>query len=440
MPYRVAMRVAWALAVAAAPAVAIAEPFRDVIVQPPRHATSRAGFTGVSHLIYLNNCLPYGCMVDPGYDDSRTNHSSIPTQQSQIAAWSWGPDLWSQLVQCVTDTYAPFDIQITTVDPGDAPHFELMVGGNSTDIGIEGAGGVAPFIPCDGALQDNVISFVFSAETNDLNFLCGAAAQETSHVFGLDHELDAKDPMTYLDLGSRKVFQDELADCGEYNPRDCWCSGSQQNTVQYLNDTFGPAVLLPASLAIDTPADGSWQKPGFALHATAMSQLSTRSATLAVDGVVAATADTLDLDAPADLSGGDHAITVTATDSAAREISASITVHVPVSCAAATCDDGFDCLGGLCLPGADVPGGLGASCSDNPECITGTCSSDGHSHLCAGPCDAGDKCPSGFACTPTSAGDGVCWPSTGGGGCSATNSGPAFALFGLAMLVLRRRR
>jgi uncharacterized protein (TIGR03382 family) len=437
------MRLAWALAVVAASttgAAAIAEPFRDVIVQPPRHATPRAGFTGVSHLIYLNDCLPYGCTVTPGYDDSRTDHSSIPTQQAHIAGWSWGPDVWNQLVQCVTDTYTPFDIQITTVDPGDTPHFELMVGGNSTDIGIDGAGGVAPFIPCDGALEDNVISFVFSAETSNLNFLCGAAAQETSHVFGLDHELDAKDPMTYLELGSRKVFQDALADCGEYNPRDCWCNGSQQNTVQYLNDTFGPAQLMPASLAIDMPADGSWQKPGFAVHATAMSQLSTRSATLAIDGVVASTASSLAFDAPADLAGGDHAITVTATDSAGREITASITVHVTASCANASCDAGFDCLGELCLPGADMAGGLGAACEANTDCITGSCSSDGTSHLCAGPCDSGDHCPAGFACAKTSAGDGVCWPSSDGGGCSAAGGGSSFALFGLAVLVLRRRR
>ena len=55
-----------------------------------------------------------------------------------------------------------------------------MVGGNSSDIGVPGAGGVAPFVPCDGELQDNVMSFVFSAETNNLDYLCWAAAQETS--------------------------------------------------------------------------------------------------------------------------------------------------------------------------------------------------------------------------------------------------------------------
>jgi uncharacterized protein (TIGR03382 family) len=34
----------------------------------------------------------------------------------------------------------------------------------------------------------------------------------------------------------------------------------------------------------------------------------------------------------------------------------------------------------------------------------------------------------------------VCWPSSNGGGCSAAGGGSSFALFGLAVLVLRRRR
>jgi hypothetical protein len=441
------MRLVWLLALLPTAAAASPwDPYTDVIVQPPRHATRQTpGFAQVSHVIYLNDCLPNGCTITPGFDDSRSDHSSIPQQQSHIAGWSWGPDLWNQFVQCVKDTYAPFDLQIVTTDPGTAPHFELMVGGNSTDIGIQGAGGVAPFIPCDGQLQDNVISFVFSAETNNLYFLCGAAAQETSHVFGLDHELNALDPMTYLDLGSHKVFQNALADCGEYQPRDCRCGGSQQNSVQYLNDTFGPAQLDPPSLAIATPADGSWVTPGFAVRATAISQLSTQTGALAIDGAQTSTAmepAPLVFNAPNDLAGGDHVVTVTATDSGARIFSASVTVHVTASCVTGSCDSGFSCLGGHCLPGADVAGGLGATCTDNVSCITGACGTDGNQHLCTGPCDPGNSCPSGFVCL-ASGDTGVCWPgSNDGGGCSSSGAAPQLLLVGwaLAVVVIRRRR
>src|SRR5690349_13612629 len=153
------MRVAF-LAASLVPAIAVADApapqMRDVVVHGARHAAPGSkAFTQVSHLIYLDNCMPNGCTVSPGFDDSLTNHSSIPNQTAQLAGWSWGQQNWDNLVQCVKDMYAPFDVQITDVDPGPGVnHFTVMVGGNSTDIGVPGAGGVAPFVPCDGELQD----------------------------------------------------------------------------------------------------------------------------------------------------------------------------------------------------------------------------------------------------------------------------------------------
>lgn len=429
------------------PLTASAGPFRDVVVQPPHGTTSGpTKFASITKLIYLNNCMPNGCSVSPGFDDARTQHSSIPQQPSHLAAWGWGQTNWNTLVQCVKDMYAPFDVQITDVDPGSANHFELMVGGSSTDVGVMGAGGVAPFIPCNGALQDNVISYVFAAETQDLDYLCWAAAQETSHVFGLDHEMNAMDPMTYLSPPIKKQgFQNTASNCGEYQPRMCWCGGQTQNSAQYLFDTLGPAHLDPASMTISSPADGSWQKPGFSVHATAMTQLSVTTSELKIDGATAQsiTQPPLVFDSPATLAAGDHTISVDATDAAARTFSSQITVHVVGKCDAG-CTGDQKCLGGFCLPAADVPGGLGSTCTDNTGCITGTCASDGMTHLCTGPCDAGDACPSGFACLSSTAGAGVCWPSPGGGGGCATSSGgsPLLALGALGVLatLLRRRR
>ncbi len=448
------MRLAFA-ATLLLPLAAVAGPtpgspgFADVVVQPARHASGKVAFTQVSHLIYLNNCMPNGCTVYPGSDDSLTQHSSIPTQQAQLAAYGWGQDSWNQLVACVQAMYAPFNVQVTDQDPGPSVnHFELMVGGNSTDVGIQGAGGVAPFIPCDGQLQDNVISFVFAAETSDLDYLCWAAAQETSHVFGLDHEMNAQDPMTYLTPPVKKPgFQNSDTPCGEYSNRTCWCGQPTQNSEQYLMDTMGPAHLDPATLTIDSPADGSWVEPGVAVHATMMSQLSVTSALLQVDGAneTSLTKPPLAFDLPSSLSGGDHTITVTATDTAARQVSASITLHVTASCSdGQKCDKGFGCLGGYCLPNAQTPGGLGATCTQSSDCITGQCGTDGTAHLCTGACDNGTTCPGGYTCLQDASGTGVCWPSSdSGGGCTTGSGGsPLLALGGLGALIamMRRRR
>jgi uncharacterized protein (TIGR03382 family) len=342
--------------------------------------------------------------------------------------------------------YAPYNVQVTDQDPGpNVNHFELMVGGTSANVGISNAGGVAPFIPCDGQLQDNVISFVFAAETSDPDYLCWAAAQETSHVFGLDHEMNAQDPMTYLTPPVKKAgFQNADTPCGEYQNRTCWCGQPTQNSAQYLMDTMGPAHLDPASITIDSPGDGAWVEPGIPVHATLMSQLSVTNALFQIDGANETSLEKppLTFNLPSSLSGGDHTITVTATDSAARQVSASITVHVTASCSdGQSCAKSFGCLGGYCVPDSRTPGGLGATCTQNTDCITGQCGTDGTDHLCTGACDDGSKCPGGYTCLQAANGVGVCWPSDSGGGCATGSGGsPLLALGGLGVLLAMLRR
>jgi len=439
------------------PLTASAQGFRDVVVQPPRAATSTikprvTQFTQVSHLIYMNNCMPSGCTVYPGFDDSLSQHSSIPQAQSHLAAWGWGQPAWNDLVTCMKAMYADFDVQITDVDPGPStPHFELMVGGNSTDIGIQGAGGVAPFIPCDGQLENNVMSFVFAAETSNPDYLCWAAAQETSHVFGLDHEMNANDPMTYLSPPVKKPgFQNMPTPCGEYQNRTCWCGNGQQNSYQYLMDTFGASNPVPPTVTITSPSDGSWQKPGFVVHAQATSQYTIATSELDLDGSTAQQGGQppLVFSTPTSIPAGDHTVTVTTSDAAQQMAHSSITVHIVGACSGGQgCSGDFKCLGGYCLPTADTAGGLGATCAGNDACITGECASDGTNQLCTAPCDPGSSCPSGFTCE-ASAGSGtagVCWPAPGaksGGGCATSDgSSSLLALGGLgALLALGRRR
>lgn len=268
-------------------------------------------------------------------------------------------------------------------------------------------------------------------------------------MWGLDHELNALDPMTYLELGSRKRFQNDDADCGEElgQSRECYCGGDTQNSFEYMAQTFGAANLPPPTLAIATPTEGQWVKPGFAIRAELTSVLGATSAALSIDGVEVSmlSPGPFGFNAPTTITGGDHTISIVGVDGGARTVNETVNVHVTGACdAGGTCASGTHCLGGFCLPGRDVEGGLGATCTGNAACITNSCGTANDQQLCTAPRDAGESCPGGFECLGASGGAGVCWPVADDGGCATTprSSSPAFLLAGVGFLalVLRRRR
>lgn len=440
---------AFVLAAVLLPTLAAAEAPLPTVVYKNRvkHAVTQPGTSSllVSRKVYVNDCRPNGCTVSPGNDDSRTNRSSIPESTVVLDAWPHGDDAWNDLMDCVKETFLPFNIEVVTTDPGTANHFEVMVGGSSAQLHPElVAGGVAPFVGCGGT-EDNIISFVFANGSNSTNYLCAAVAQEAAHVWGLDHELNKLDPMTYLDLGSKKRFQNTASDCGEElsDPRECWCGGTQQNSYAYLAEMFGTAMLPPATLEVLTPKEGQWVRPGFPVRAALTSVLGETSATFSLDGTeIATTPLPFAFNAPATLSGGDHVVQVVGVDGGGRMATATVNVQVTAACTSGSqCPDNAHCLGGFCIPGASVAGGLGAECADNGACITGQCGQAADQQLCTAACDAGDTCPDGFECLAAGASS-VCWPTAGDGGCAASGdtSAPAWLLAGMGALVLRRRR
>ncbi len=408
----------------------------------------------ISHTVFINQCVG-GCTVIPGTNDSRTNHSSIPQSTVTLSAWNQGDPKWQQLVQCVKDTFIPFNIDVVTTDPGTASHFEVMVtGGSSQQLRSDlNAGGVAPFIGCD-AQYNNGLSFVFGGSSNDLEFLCGAVVQEAAHVWGLDHEYHPDDPMTYLNLGSLKRFQNQAVQCHDSaqppnKVPQCQCGSATQNSYQYMLQTFGASNLPPATLSIATPTENQWVRPGFPVRAQLSSMISGSSGgSLSIDGAQTATAAAaapLAFNAPMTISGGDHTITVSGSDGGGRSAMATVHVKVTAACSSTTpCSATTNCIGGFCVPGSDVGGGLGSTCTANDTCITGQCGTAQGESLCTGACLADGTCPAGYSCLGEGAAA-VCWPSSDSSGCSTSTAGPggpALLLAGLGFMaiVLRRRR
>ena len=399
-----------------------------------------------SRLIYVKRCPEAGCVVFPGRDDARADKSSIIDGQKTIGRFKQGDAVWDAMMACVRATYAPFNIGVVDVDPGNVPHFMNIVGGHPSDAGFgNGVGGVAPF-QCTEI--ENAVSYTFDVWGPDAEVLCYVVAQETAHAFGLEHEMNNKDPLTYLSGPFPKRFQAADTPCGEFEAVPCECSGGMQNSYEHILTMFGPGVPTPPSVAITSPAAGKRVQPKFVVRVDATDDVAIDKLVMKIDGVAVAETKEVPykLVAPADLAEGPHMVEIVATDVQGTPATDAIEIELGPPCtAAAGCTDNEVCVMGGCVAGPGVPGGLGSFCQANTECLSGACLADstGNRH-CTEACDATipGSCPSDFACLAAGAG-GVCWPSEQGGCCSAGGSNgvpSALLALGLFALVVRVRR
>jgi len=283
---------------------------------------------GDQHVIYLNK---NGGRYEPGWnDDSIGNVSSIVQWQVDMAPYPYGDSSWSAVLQCMRDLYAPFNVEVTDVDPGDVPHSEVVVSGHPTDIGMgNGVGGVAP-MACQ-AIQ-GAVSFAFP-ETygDDPTGICEAAGQESAHAFGLDHELLCSDIMTYQFCGPKK-FEAEDSECGEFNARPCACGGDIQNSHEYLLEVLGPAAPQsdPPVVTIVRPAETDEVEAGFEVEVDVVDDGAILRVELHIDGELVGSRfeEPWDIEAPEELTLGPHEVEVVAFDETNVEGTAAVNVTV----------------------------------------------------------------------------------------------------------------
>jgi hypothetical protein len=424
-------------------------PWTGYKLVPAAHALTPTGVLAApsSSIIYLHRCPSGGCLVHSGtIDDSRTDTSSIadPGDHS-LSMFKESDEVWQAAVQCVKDTYAPFAITITDVDPGPVPHFEEMVGGTPDQLlaGFAQAGGIAPF---DCAEIPNGISFTFDVWGANPDELCWTIAQETAHTFGLEHEYSAKDPMTYVQGYLPKRFQWEDAPCGTNSPGGCQCPHASQNSYRSVFDMFGIGSPSPPTVTIKSPADGKTVTPNFKLLIDATDDAAIDHLELWIDGAMTdMTATTPYVFHAPTLDLGAHTIEVRAIDVTGMPASQSIAITQGPPCTDAAGCTGTDvCVSGNCIAGPAEPGGLGDTCLKNPECLSLICAAGPNDTLmhCVAECDPSkpSACPNDFDCVPAGSTT-VCWPSAG---CCSVGGDPRgsgiLACVALGLVLRRRRR
>jgi hypothetical protein len=291
------------------------------------------------------------------------------------------------------------------------------------------------------------MTFTFDVYGSDADTLCWTASQEIAHAFGLEHVLNAKDPLTYLEGFLPKRFQAADAQCGEGIPRICKCTGGLQNSYEHILAMFGPGTPTPPMLFVKSPTNGKTVQPGFITRVTASDDSGMDHVEILIDGVKNAEAfeDPFTVKAMDTIEPGPHTLEVRAVDVQGTPTSQMIDIVMGPPCTASTGCTGDDvCVAGVCTPGPDAPGGLGYECSAPTECISRNCVKDGGAFgYCVEVCDPAVKgvCPSGFDCLDAGGGAGVCYPNESGGCCDTGGSGkgPMMLAFGVLALVLRKR-
>lgn len=449
---------------AAAHAAPAAMPDR-VPVDRDRATLRLPGGAPPSRTIFVNDCKPGGCQIYVGSEDSRRNRSTVARRTSLVPEFPFSDATWAATMACVRETYAQFDINITDVDPCPdpnsgctTPHWEIIVAGQPSDIAYPNdAGGVSPFDFQDCSIIENSITYAFAEVMgNDPDVLCWVIAQETAHSFGLDHEFNALDPMTYIQNPKSKRFQDEVSPCGESGARQCYCGRQGQNSVWELLQIFGTAPPSPPTVEITTPGPGVAVDPGFRVGVTIEDNQGIRQVDLLIDGQVSTTllSPPWAFNAPVSISAGGHVVEVRALDLAGTAGSDSVEVLVgppcdtPGDCSAL--GETHTCVGGRCVPGPGAPGGLGEDCDAPSDCVSGLCATLDMENHCAESCaPGGSDCPGGFSCLDNGAGGGLCWPGESGGcaGCASSGDGrgadPLLPIGGgllVALLLVRRRQ
>ena len=391
-------------------------------------------------VVYLNR---FGATytIAPGASNSATNMVNRVVAQGNIQTATIPPMAtsfnWANIVTCVKKHYETYNLRIVESEPPSGIYIEGVVGGNGSEVGFRASDGILGIAATGNVcgISEAGIAFSFSEPHKQIaqpdNELCATIAHEVGHLLALEHEVLAKDVMSYVPFAQSngKSFVNMASQCGTSpgQATECQCSSDTTNSSGRLTMFVGPRPVetTKPSLGVDAPKNNATVSPVFDLVATASDDQGMGDVRVVVDGVELGNAQ-LETDGKwrIKVSGaplGPHTFTVISRDLAGNETSGTLMYTVEKA-------------------------ELGEQCATNDSCTSDLCASaaDG-SEFCTQVCDpnASDSCPGDFSCTAAGT-TAYCVPDPDGG-CGCQTSDPrdavgAFAVLGLGALVARRRR
>lgn len=174
-------------------------------------------------------------------------------------------EIWKR----VAEDYAPFNIDVTTIDPGNSTNgvtARIAIGGNYSDWFGQSAGGVAYI----GGFTNSApnIGFVFEDALGNGNarYTAEAASHEAGHLFGLLHQSEWSGNELVAEYSEGTAAWAPIMGVGYYSTRTTWHNGPTDegptayqddmsilagatNGFGYKGDDFGSSLALASALA-----------------------------------------------------------------------------------------------------------------------------------------------------------------------------------------------
>ena len=162
-------------------------------------------------------------------DDATANVSLLLDQPRTLPAWPYDDGNWAALTACIRTALAPFAVEVTEQDPGDAPHFELVF----TTAYWAGVGGTTGIVP-DSCRPGHQVGFVFGAALPTYTRACQIAMIGFSEMAAnLAMTTNCNDILDNdMDCAPMRAFIDQEVACAG---GACRCGGATENTYRALN-------------------------------------------------------------------------------------------------------------------------------------------------------------------------------------------------------------
>jgi hypothetical protein len=180
---------------------------------------------------------PFTTTTTPAYDTDGDDTSFSSNETNQIR------EIWSR----VAEKFSPFNVDVTTVDPGDYPYFQvarMVIGGNGAWAGgvYGGYSYVNGFV---GATSNTGWIFPKNLGSGRPKYVAEATAHEAGHLFGLTHQSAYSSSGAKIDeyRGGRDPAAPNAADpimgFSYYAARGLWAKGASADGSTVIQDDLG---------------------------------------------------------------------------------------------------------------------------------------------------------------------------------------------------------